>query len=244
MGALTTASPTATSSTTRVPPKRWWRVLFVTFLATSVLVGLFWWIGVFGGNVRVVVPGKVYRSAQLTGNNYTADTAGWVGNDLTDVLRRYHIRTVLNLRGGSMANDYYRQELALCRSRGVVHVDVPMSAHHLPPPKSLLKVLSVFDHDPYPILFHCQGGADRSGLVGALYLNIYQGVPLDQALHRELTWRYGHFTFSAAGRMNDFFALYQRTAHGMGLRQWIETVYPLLYQKVSHTAIPYAEGSK
>jgi protein tyrosine phosphatase (PTP) superfamily phosphohydrolase (DUF442 family) len=236
MSASTTKFVPVASATQRARPKRRTRLLLGFILVFLLLVALLWWIGVFGGNVRVVVPGRVYRSAQLTGNNYTADTARWIGDDLNDVLRRYHIRTVINLRGGGMANDYYRQEIADCKRLGVVHVDIPMSAHHLPPPQSLRQLLAVFDHQPYPILFHCQGGADRSGRVGALYLNIYQGVPLQEALHRQLTWRYGHFAFTAAGRMNDFFSLYRRTAHGLSLRDWINTVYPTLYLKVSRSA--------
>lgn len=236
MSASTTEFMPVSSPTERARPKRGKRFLLGSIFVFLLLIALLWWIGVFGGNVRVVVPGRVYRSAQLTGNNYTADTARLIGDDLNDVLRRYHIRTVINLRGGNMTNDYYRQEITDCRRYGAVHVDISMSAHHLPPPQSLRQLLAAFDSLPYPILFHCQGGADRSGLVGALYLNIYQGVPLQEALRRELTWRYGHFAFTAAGRMNDFFALYQRTSHGLSLRDWINTVYPNLYPKVSRSA--------
>jgi protein tyrosine/serine phosphatase len=207
------------------------RVAEVVFLCVVLLIALFWYIGVFGGNVRVVVPGKVYRSAQLTGNNYTADTAAWVGEDLDAVLKRYGIRTVINLRGGRRSNDYYRQEIEECVRRGVEHVDVPMSATHLPPPQSLTLLLNAFDRDPYPVLFHCQGGADRSGLVGTLYLNLYQHVSLDQAEERQLTPRYGHLAFTRTGAMDRFFELYRRESHGMDLRTWILKEYPAVYAR-------------
>jgi len=193
------------------------------------LVMLLWYIGVFGGNVRVVVPGKVYRSAQLTGNSYTSDTAALVGDRLDAVLKRYGIRTVINLRGGQPSNDYYREEIADCAQLGVDHVDVSMSATHLPPPESLRLLLDAFDHDPYPVLFHCQGGADRSGLVGTLYLNIYQHTPLDQAEDRQLTARYGHLAFTLTQAMDRFFTLYRQEAHGMDLRTWILKEYPAIY---------------
>ncbi len=202
-------------------------VLFLLLLAVIVLLLCF--IGVFVGNFQVVWPGQVYRSAQLTGNNYTADTAGWIGHDLPHVLKAYHIKTVINLRGGSSINDYYRDELRICARMGVNHVDVPLSASHLPPPDSLDKLLATFDHTPYPVIFHCQGGADRAGLVGTLYLNIYKHIPLDQAEQAELTWRFGHLAFTATGAMDRFFTLYRQTGQGMDLRTWILTKYPVIY---------------
>ncbi|HEU4753192.1 MAG TPA: hypothetical protein VFU47_08785, partial [Armatimonadota bacterium] len=69
---------------------------------------------------------------------------------------------------------------------------------------------------------------DRSGLAATLYLNIYQGLPLDQAQRQGLTWRYGHFTYQA-GALDRFFDLYRQQGEGLGLREWIETRYPAIY---------------
>lgn len=206
-------------------------ICFGLFLLFALCFCLY--IGVFGGNVRAVTPGVMYRSAQLTGANYTGETARWDNNGLAAVLKRYHIHTVINLRGGSEVNDYYRNEVAQCRTAGAVHVDVPMSARHLPPPKEMDKLLYTFDHDPYPMIFHCQGGSDRSGLVGTLFLVIYRHVPLDKAEHNQLTWSKGHFAFTATGRMNYFFDLYRRTSSGMGMKEWILKKYPSVYLKYS-----------
>lgn len=195
---------------------------FVVFLGA---VSLFlWYIGVFGGNVRVVVAGVAYRSAELTGSN------------LATVLKKDGIRTVINLRGGSMKDAWYRSELAECVSHHVHHVDVPMSAVRYPPPAALDGLLSAFDHGPYPVLFHCAGGADRSGLAGTLFLDVYRHVPLNAAENRQLTWRYGHMAFTQTHFMNDFFTLYRTTGNGMPLRTWIVKKYPALY-----AALPAAD---
>ncbi len=209
-------------------------------LGIAALLVLLWWIGVFGGNVRVVTPGVMYRSAQLTGNNYTADTARWFGHGFRQTLKKYHIKTVINLRGGGMSNDYYRDEVRETQALGAVHVDIPMSARHLPPPSSLKKLIHVFDRDPYPMIFHCQGGSDRSGLVGTLFLAMKEKVPLNQAEDQQLTMRYGHFGFTSTGAMNRFFDLYRQTAHGMAIRQWILLEYPSVYLKTTHS--PDANG--
>lgn len=197
--------------------RRWLRPIGISLAVVAVILLFLWYIGVFGGNVRVVSPGRVYRSAQLTGRN------------LDDVLQQDNIHTVINLRGGSMRDAWYRSEIASCRKYGADHVDVDMSAHLLPSPLRLAELLNTFDRARYPVLFHCQSGSDRSGLVGTLYLDIYQHEPLDLAEEDQLTWRYGHFAFGQTHAMNDFLNLYRSTGHGMSLRDWIVRRYPSVY---------------
>jgi hypothetical protein len=201
----------------------WLRLLRRVFLgacAFLVFVSLaLWYIGVFGGNIRVVSPGKVYRSAQLTDSN------------LRDALKSRKVATVLNLRGAETADDWYKDEARICRQLGVDHDDVAFSATRLPPPAELTKLFHDFDAAKYPLILHCMGGSDRAGLASTIFLNVYQGVPLDQAEQRELTWRYGHLSWSKAGRMDDFFNLYRKTARGEGLREWVARSYPALYRE-------------
>src|SRR5436309_192467 len=64
----------------RAPWGRRFVIGFGLFLLL-VITGL-WVIGVFGGNVRTIEPGRAYRSSTLTGLNYTGITARWAGNDL------------------------------------------------------------------------------------------------------------------------------------------------------------------
>jgi protein tyrosine/serine phosphatase len=230
------AQPAGAKAQPAVSKRR--RRLITALLTFAIFMSALWAIGLFGGNVHAVVPGEIYRSAQLTGRNYTAITAGWIGHDFDTVVKSDHIRTVLNLRGGSNANDYYRDEVAECNRLGIAHVDIPLSATHLPPPDKMRLLLDTFDHARYPLLLHCQGGSDRSGLVSALYLNLYKQTPLDQALQQQLTWRYGHFSFSKTRPMDQFFALYRQTGKGRSLRQWIETIYPEVYARETGTTLP------
>lgn len=184
------------------------------------LLSLLWYMGVFGGNVRTVEEGRVYRSAAITGDT------------LETVLKEKGIKTLLNLRGGSDKDEWHRSETASAAKFGAKHIDVSLSAVRFPPPPELDKILDTFDHAAYPILFHCRGGADRSGLAGTLYLALYKGVPLDEAQHEQLTWRYGHLSFGQAHAMDDFFTLYRKTGKGTDLREWIKTKYPALHAKL------------
>lgn len=199
-------------------------ILFPIFAGVSL-----WTIGVFGGNVHAVEPGMAYRSATLTGLNYTGISARLAGNDLDSVLKRNKIGTVICLRGGSMGDDWYRQEVEACARDGVDHEDVPMSARELPPPQVLSRLITLFDHARYPLLFHCQAGADRTGFASTLYAVIHQNLPLDKAESEELTWRYGHIPVDKTRAMDRFFDLYRREPDGLSLREWIRLKYPNIY---------------
>ena len=190
------------------------------------------YIGFFGGNVHVVQAGRVYRSAQLTGVGIQSETARLSGHGLADVLEKYRIRTVINLRGKSDDANWYSAETAICRSHNAAHIDIPFSAVRMPPPDSLRELLAAFDRAPYPVIFHCQAGADRTGLVAAIYAHLYEGQPLDEAERTQLTWEHGHFSWSKTHPMDDFFTLYRKTGAGMGLREWIVEKYPALYAEL------------
>jgi len=203
----------------RPPARKRWKWLVAILSPVTLILCLLWWMGVFGGNLREVSPGRFYRSAQLTGPN------------LEHAIRSDHIATVLNLRGANTDSAWYWQEAATCRKMHVQHLDVSMSATHLPAPDQMKKLLLDLDKARYPVLTHCMGGADRSGLVSALYLAIYEHVPLDRAENEELTWRYGHLNWTSSRKMDQFFDLYRATSNGMDLRHWIVERYPAVFRK-------------
>jgi protein tyrosine/serine phosphatase len=198
--------------------QRYKRPVLVGSGFTILVLSFFWFIGVFGGNIREVVPGRFYRSAQIGGPL------------LESVIQKYGIKSVLNLRGSSPGEDYYESELATCAAKGVEHRDIGISAYRLPPPKELKEIIDGLENLPKPILVHCRGGADRSGLVSTLYMNLYEHVPLERAEHEQLTWRYGHMSFASAGAMDRFFDLYRSTSKGEDIRIWSLNSYPALYK--------------
>jgi protein tyrosine phosphatase (PTP) superfamily phosphohydrolase (DUF442 family) len=174
--------------------------------------------GFLGDNLRAVVPGRVYRSAQLSPGR------------LEGLIRDRGLRTVITLREGDASDPWFRAEAAVCARLGVDYQVIPLRASALPPPRELQRLLETFDRAKTPLLFHCKGGADRSGLVGAIYLNLYRGLPLDQAERQQLSWRSGHIP-ARAPAMERFFAIYRQSAEGCDLRDWIENRYPGIYQQ-------------
>src|SRR5579871_3015341 len=133
---VTSATASPQPDRQRLRRRRRQRMLSALVLVLMLLVFLSY-IGVFGGNVRTVDAGKVYRSSQLTGRGYEALSAALIGHSLNAVLDTRHIKTVLNLRGGSDKDLYYRDEVKICAVHQVAHVDAPFSARHLPSPETL-----------------------------------------------------------------------------------------------------------
>jgi hypothetical protein len=211
---------------------RWTLRLLV--LIVLLAIGFAYYAGVFNGNVRVVHVDRVYRSATLAGDGFEATTARIAGNSMPAVLSRYHIHTVINLRGGTAKDSWHRAEQAVCTYEGANLIDFSFSAIKLPRPADLKRLLATFDAlkpGQYPILIHCRGGADRSGMVCTIYRCVYDHLPLDEAESEELTWRYGHLAFTRTRAMDLIFTLYRQTSHGEDLRKWILTTYPSVYAR-------------
>lgn len=109
-------------------------------------------------NYHVVVPGQLYRSAQLTPEHLAAAAA------------RDGIRTVINLRGRNNDKIWYDDQRAALKGLGLTRYDINLSAHALPDITELKKLTHILQTADRPILAHCRDGADRSGLTSALFL--------------------------------------------------------------------------
>ncbi len=159
--------------------RRWKTALFIT-LAFALSTGL-WTAALWvTGNVHTVEEGVFYRSGQLSADHLAA------------TIKRYGIRTIINLRGAAPGQQWYEQEIATARNLGVVHIDLSMSADEVPDAETLARLILYMRESPKPILAHCKAGADRSGLASALYLLAIRHKPPTEAA-AQLSFWYGHF---------------------------------------------------
>ncbi len=106
-------------------------------------------------------------------------------------IARLGIRSVVNLRGSNMGRDWYLSEIAAARERGVTHSISACRQESPADPTRAAELLTLLRAAPKPVLVHCEGGADRTGLATALYLAAEANEPTQQA-GRALSWRYGH----------------------------------------------------
>lgn len=143
-------------------------------------------------------------------------------------IRRYAsmgIRTIINLRGYRDCGSYQLEREA-CARAGLTLIDFPIRSRGAPERVMLRAAKHIFDTVEYPAVMHCKSGADRAGFMGALYLMLRQGAPVEEAI-RQLSWRKGHFKHSKTGILDHFFECYAAdTARDpMDLMTWIETRY-------------------
>lgn len=132
-------------------------------------------------NFNTVIPGELYRSGQMS------------PHQLKDYLEEYGIKTVVNLRGDNHGSDWYEAEVAESRDLRVEHVDFGISARRELTSDRAAQLMAVLRTAQKPILIHCKAGADRSGLVSALYLAIIKERSPDVA-KAQLSIRYGHIS--------------------------------------------------
>jgi protein tyrosine/serine phosphatase len=157
-------------------------------------IGGYWGVLQYEGNLHAVSAGILYRSAQLS----KSDTR-WA-------VREYAIKSVLNLRGAHARQPWYDEEIEAAGELGLAHFDYPLSAKRFVTSEQIDEILDIVRKAPKPLLIHCKSGADRSGLVAALYRFSETGASALEA-DRELSLVYGHFPYltSRSGAMDDSF---------------------------------------
>lgn len=163
----------------------------------------------FTGNVHTVERHLLYRSAQLD------------GDDLESLIRSRGIATVLNLRGAAPGQPWYVEELRATAAAGALHLDLGMSANRRPDERTLERLIEILHSARKPLLVHCNGGADRSGLAAALYeLLDANKSPAEAA--GQLSFRYGHFPWltSRTGAMDQtFYAVVRQSSFARDTRR-------------------------
>ncbi len=165
-------------------PRRWRVARRVGFAALVAILAFGGYLGALQltGNVHTVEAGQLYRAGQLSSAQFAR------------VIQQDGIKTIINLRGPHILDAWYEGERAVSKQYGVMHYDYGISAERRVTPDQIADLLHILRSAPRPILVHCQGGADRSGLVSALYEAVIAGKPAAEA-DRQLSLRYGHFPY-------------------------------------------------
>jgi protein tyrosine/serine phosphatase len=151
------------------------------------------------GNVAEVVPGRLYRC------NHPLP---W---RLARLMRRYGLRTLINLRGPTgNGSDALSRDAA--GRLGLDFVDMSLESRGAPQRDRILRLHDIYRDMRAPALVHCKSGADRAGLAAGLFL-LFEGGTARDAL-RQLSWRFGHVRQAKTGILDAFFLHYQREGEG------------------------------
>jgi undecaprenyl-diphosphatase len=107
-------------------------------------------------NFHEVIPGEIYRSAQLSAGS------------LENLAGKHGIETVISLRRPKPDQSWYTKEKATAESLGIQHHDIGMDLTFSPRIDHLLELRDLLEDAPRPLLVHCRAGADRTGLAAVM----------------------------------------------------------------------------
>lgn len=138
----------------------------------------------FYRNTHEVAPGKLWRSFQPS------------PGDIRDWSQR-GIKTIVNLRGDKPSGFYFLEEEA-CAQNQVTLENFRVFSREAPSSAIIHGAKSLFERIEYPAMIHCKSGADRAGLMSALFLFLHQGISLEIAL-AQLSHKYGHIRQGKTG---------------------------------------------
>ncbi len=143
-------------------------LVFAAYLASNLVTD----------NFHQVFPNQFYRSAQLPAKT------------LERLVKRYHIRSVINLRGPHPQASWYQGEIKVSAAENLHHYNLTPPAHGLPTYAELKKIVKTLQVAPHPILVHCRQGADRTGLVSAIEVILAGNASMD-SVKTQISWKYG-----------------------------------------------------
>ena len=144
----------------------------ITFAALLVIYFIVMAILSTYDNFHTVVPGKVYRSAQLSAKQFN------------QYIHKYQIKSIINLRGAHNHAPWYAHELAISGKDGIKHYDLHLDAMNTNSKVHMLQLIQLLKSSPKPVLIHCQHGSDRTGLASAFAIILFTHQPLSKAIHQ------------------------------------------------------------
>ena len=134
------------------------------------------------------------------------------------------IRTIINLRG-PRDDGGWRLEAEACAQAGITLLDFTARSRAAPDKTMLHAARELFAEAELPAMMHCKSGADRAGLMAALFLLIVEKRPVREAA-LQLAWKYGHVKQAKTGLLDAFFAAYiPYEDQGMDFFDWVDTIY-------------------
>ena len=186
------------------PRERFWSRVHMALFDHGILRG-FW------TNFFEIAPG-VYRSNHPTDRRFRK-------------YKRMGIKTIVNLRGPDKFS-FYLFERELCEELGLTMVDAKLWARHASGRRRILSAIEAIRAAEKPLVFHCKSGADRTGLMGAIYLLVFENATIAEA-RKQLGLRYLHLKFTKTGIQDYILDVFEaRQAQGqIGFEDWIRTEY-------------------
>jgi protein tyrosine/serine phosphatase len=130
---------------------------------------------------KVEIPG-VRNLYKITDNLYRSQQPSEAG--FRELKNQLGIKTVINLRA-------VHSDKGKARRQGLLNEELSVKTWHIED-EDVVKVLSILrKRENGPFLIHCQHGADRTGVMSAMYRIVEQGWTKDGAISEMVNGGYG-----------------------------------------------------
>jgi protein tyrosine/serine phosphatase len=138
------------------------------------------------------------------------------------------VKTIINLRGG-WDTGMIALEREACADAGLAFVTFAVegraiTSRAIPDAGQILAAKALFEGVQYPALIHCKSGADRAGMMAALYCHFQLGQPIAEA-RKQLSWRYLHARAGKTGVLDFFLDHYVDVIEptGVSFLDWVQS---------------------
>ena len=161
-------------------------------------------------------------------NLHQLDEVMWRSNQpspkqVADLANR-GIKNIVNLRGARTVGTW-QLEAEACAKHGIRLYDFTARSRAAPDKQMLYDARDLFACLDGPSLMHCKSGADRAGLMSALYMLVVRQVGARKAME-ELSFKYLHVKQAKTGLLDAFFAAYiPYEDEGMAFYDWVRDIY-------------------
>jgi uncharacterized protein (TIGR01244 family) len=113
------------------------------------------------------------------------------------------VKTIVNLRGES---DDTRVEETEAKNLGLQYLNIPMSSAGRPTDEQIKQIFEIIDSpEKPPVFIHCRRGADRTGVIVAIYRIKRDGWTAEQAIDEAKHYGMGLIQFQKRGFIKDFY---------------------------------------
>ena len=133
------------------------------------------------------------------------------------------VKTIINLRGIRNCSSFFLEK-ETCERHNIKLINFPVTSRAAPKVETILAAKKLFNEIEYPIIMHCKSGADRAGLMSALYLILHKNVSVIEA-KKQLSFKYLHIKHAKTGILDAFFDNYIKENKNKDFLDWVKNDY-------------------
>jgi protein tyrosine/serine phosphatase len=171
-------------------------------------------------------PAEILCNFHWISDGEAARSAQGVGSLLASVMKRNHIRSLINLRGKQTTLGWWHREEAICARLSIARFDALLDSRRLPTRAMLVQLVELLEKAPAPMLVKCSGGQDRASLAAALFLLSKSGwSALAKAQKQFAHYPYLHFPQRTQRWLEQFPRFVYERARGRALGAYIRDDY-------------------